>query len=619
MTTDRRRRKLLQGAVAAAALPGAARSGTQAPESPQRKVLRLLFNSAETSFDPARISDLYSRAVTAHIFEAPYQYDALARPARLRTLTAVDMPEVTNNFCTWTVRIKPGIYFASDPAFKGKKRELVAQDYVYAFQRSVDPANISPIETGIIDLKIKGLAALRSAAVKGKRPFDYDAPIEGLRALDRYTLRFELEQPRPRLIETVLTASDQLGGIAREVVEFYGTTIGEHPVGTGPFRVKSWRRSSRIVLERNPDYREVLYDAMPGPDDVEGQEILAKLKGRRLPMLDEVDITIIEEFQPEWLSFLNKQVDALATSTGHLPSQYANEAAPGGKLAPHLARQGIRMYMSVAPDNAFFYFNMRDPVVGGYSAQQVALRRAISLAYDVQGEIRQIRRGRAIPGQSMMMPHTSGYDPHFKSEMGDYDPARARALLDMYGFVDRDGDGWRERPDGSPLLIEMATEPEQIYRAYNELWQKSLKAVGIRIRFNTAQWPENMKAADAGKLMMWQLGESASGPDGQDSLARLYGPLAGDNNLARFQLDAFDRLYERANVLPDGPERERIFREAELIAVAYMPYKITAHRIHTDLLHPWVFGFRRPLFSGHWWQTVDVDMALRARRLAQVS
>jgi len=616
MTTDRRRRKLLQGAVAAAALPGAARSGTQAPESPQRKVLRLLFNSAETSFDPARISDLYSRAVTAHIFEAPYQYDALARPARLRTLTAVDMPEVTNNFCTWTVRIKPGIYFASDPAFKGKKRELVAQDYVYAFQRSVDPANISPIETGIIDLKIKGLAALRSAAVKGKRPFDYDAPIEGLRALDRYTLRFELEQPRPRLIETVLTASDQLGGIAREVVEFYGTTIGEHPVGTGPFRVKSWRRSSRIVLERNPDYREVLYDAMPGPDDVEGQEILAKLKGRRLPMLDEVDITIIEEFQPEWLSFLNKQVDALATSTGHLPSQYANEAAPGGKLAPHLARQGIRMYMSVAPDNAFFYFNMRDPVVGGYSAQQVALRRAISLAYDVQGEIRQIRRGRAIPGQSMMMPHTSGYDPHFKSEMSDYDPARARALLDLYGFVDRDGDGFRERPDGSPLELQMATEPEQINRAYNELWQKSMNAVGLRIRFNTAQWPENLKASEAGKLMMWQLGETASGPDGQDALARMYGPLAGSYNFARFDLPAFNVLYERAQVLPDGPERDAVLMQAQRISVAYMPYKTTVHRIHTDLAHPWVSGFRRPLFAGAWWHTVDVDPAMRRRALS---
>jgi ABC-type transport system substrate-binding protein len=580
----------------------------------ERKVLRLLFNSAETSFDPARISDLYSRAVTTHIFEAPYAFDHLARPIRVRPLTAVGMPEVSNDFRTWVVRIRPGIYFADDPAFKGRKRELVAQDYVYAFQRVMDPANISPIQPSTTELKIKGLAAAREAAVKNKRPFDYDAPIEGLRAIDRYTVRFELEEPRPRFVDT-LTSSDLLGAQAREVVEHYKETIGEHPVGTGPFRLKSWRRSSRIILERNPGFREVFYDAAPATDDAEGQELLARFKGRRLPMIDEVDISVIEEFQPQWLSFLNKQVDALATSTGHVPSQFANEAAPGGKLSPALAKQGVRMYMNLASDNAFTFFNMLDPMVGGNSPAQVALRRSISLAYDVYEEIRLIRRGRAVPAQSPITPHTTGYDPKLKTEMSDYDPARARALLDLYGFVDRDGDGWRERPDGSPLQLVMATEPEQIYRQYNELWKKSMDAVGIRIRFNTQQWPENLKAADAGKLMMWQLGESAAGPDGQDALARLYGPLAGNNNLARFQLDEFDRLFERAQVLPDGAERAALFRQAQRIAVAYMPYKINVHRIHTDLAYPWVHGFRRPIFGGEWWHMIDVDPALRRKHL----
>jgi ABC-type transport system substrate-binding protein len=609
--TPPRRRRVLQGALAAAAWPAAA----QAPAGSERKVLRLLFGSAETSFDPARISDLYSRAVTTHIFEGLYAYDHLARPTLVRPLTAVGMPEVSNNFRTWIVRIKPGIYFADDPAFKGQRRELVAQDYVFAFQRVIDPANISPIQPQTLELKIKGLAAVREAAVKSKKPFDYDAPIEGLRALDRHTLRIELEDPRPRFVDT-LTASDLLGAQAREVVEHYKDTIGEHPVGTGPFKLKSWRRSSRIILERNPGYREVLYDAMPAADDAEGQQILARLKGRRLPMIDEVDISVIEEFQPQWLSFLNKQVDALATSVGHLPSQFANEAAPGGKLAPSLAKQGVRMYMNLAADNGLTYFNMLDPMIGGNSPAQVALRRAISLAYDVYEEIRLIRRGRAVPGQSPIVPHTSGYDRHFKTEMSDYDPARARALLDLYGFTDRNGDGWRERPDGSPLELVMATEPEQIYRQYNELWQKSMNAVGIRIRFNTQQWPENLKAADAGKLMMWMLGESAVGPDGQDALARLYGPLAGNNNLARFQLDEFDRLFERTQVMPDGPERAALFRQAQRIAVAYMPYKIHVHRVHTDLAYPWVYGFRRPLFGGEWWHMVDVDPALRRKHIS---
>jgi ABC-type transport system substrate-binding protein len=161
------RRRLLQGAAAAAALPLGAVAPAQDPAA-EKKVLRLLFGQAETSFDPARISDLYSRAVTSHIFEAPYVYDMLARPTRVRPLTAAAMPDVSEDFRVWTVRIQPGIYFADDPVFKGKRRELVAQDYVYAFQRVVDPANISPIEPLTIDLRIKGLAAVRDAALKGK-------------------------------------------------------------------------------------------------------------------------------------------------------------------------------------------------------------------------------------------------------------------------------------------------------------------------------------------------------------------------------------------------------------------------------------------------------------------
>ena len=614
---SRARRRLLQAAAATAVWPAGwhAATAADAPARGERKVLRLLFSSAETTFDPARISDLYSRTVTSHIFEALYTWDPLARPAKLRPVTAMGLPEPSSDFRVWTVRVTPGIFYADDPAFKGRPRELVAQDYVYAFQRAVDPANISPIEADVMDLKIVGLAAAREAAVKAKKPFDYDAPIEGLRATHRYTLRFALEDPNPRFPHT-LAASDLLGGVAREVVQFYGDKIGEHPVGTGPFRLKSWRRSSRIVLERNPQYREVLYDAEPGPDDTGGQAILALLKGRRLPMVDEVDVAIIDEFQPQWLSFLNKQVDALAGTTGHLPSQFANEAAPGGKLAPNLAREGVRMYANLAADTSYTYFNMQDPTIGGNSPAQVALRRAVSLAYNVDEEIRRIRRGRAVPAQSPLMPHTFGYDPAFKSEMGDYDPARARALLDLYGFVDRDGDGFRERPDGSPLRLEMATEPEQINRAYNELWQKSLHAVGIRIRFSTAQWPENLKAADAGKLMMWQLGESAASPDGQPSIGRLYGPLAGNANFARFQLDAVDRLYERIRVLPDGTERQNLFDQVKRYSVAYMPYKIHVHRIHTDLTRPWVIGFRRPLFASEWWHLVDIDLALRRQHQA---
>ena len=112
------------------------------------------------------------------------------------------------------------------------------------------------------------------------------ATIEGLRALDRYTMQFTARASRGRASSRPWPAATCSARVAREVVEFYGDQIGAHPVGTGPFRLKQWRRSSRIVLERNPDFREMLYDAEPAADDAEGQAILARFKGRRLPMVD---------------------------------------------------------------------------------------------------------------------------------------------------------------------------------------------------------------------------------------------------------------------------------------------------------------------------------------------
>ena len=135
-------------------------------------------------------------------------------------------------------------------------------------------------------------------------------------------------------------------------------------------------------------------------------------------------------------------------------------AAPNGVIAPNLARRGIRLQRVAAADRTLFYFNMEDPIVGGYAPQNVALRRAISLGTDVWREINNVRRGQAIPAQTLVAPNTWGYDAAYKTENSDYDVGRAKALLDLYGYVDRDGDGWREMPDGAPLTLEYATQPD---------------------------------------------------------------------------------------------------------------------------------------------------------------
>jgi ABC-type transport system substrate-binding protein len=582
-------------------------AATAAAQPP--KVLRYAFDAAETGFDPAQVNDQYSRIVTAHVFDALYRFDYLAHPVKVVTNTAAAMPEVSDDFKTWTVRIRPGIHFADDPAFGGRRRELVAADYVFAWKRYFDPANKSPVYSTYDEQGVLGMNALREEALRRKAPFDYDREVEGIRALDRYTIQFRLDKPRPRFIYT-LADSSLYSAVAREVVEHYKGDIAEHPVGTGPFRLKSWRRSSQIVLERNPGFRDEFYDADPDPADAEGQALLQRYRGRRLPMIDQVEIAIIEEAQPRWLSFVNGEFDL----AWPLPFEFADHAVPNGKLAPHLAKRGLALHQVLATDRTFAYYNMDDPVVGGYGADKVALRRAINLAIDVQREILLIRKRQAMPAQSVVAPGTYGYDPLYKSENSDYSVARAKALLDMFGYIDRDGDGWRDLPDGRPLVIEYASYPDSYGRQYDEAWKAALDPIGIRLKVRAAQFPEHIKAARSGQLMVWQLGYSAASPDVQDGLQLLYGPASGGQNLARFRLARFDKLYERIQVLPDGPERLALLDEALKLVAAYAPHKYRVHRILADLTHPWLLGYRRPPFGYRFWQYVDIDDSRRPPR-----
>ena len=609
-----KRRQWTQAAAAlwaARMLPDWAAAPPDAAAPDGEKVLRYAFPIAETGFDPAQVSDLYSRIVTSHIFDAPLTYDYLARPFKLKPLVCTEMPDVSDDFRTFTFRIRPGIHFVDDPAFKGRRRELVAEDFVYGMKRVFDPKNKSPQQSVVESESIVGLNELYDETVRSKKPFDYDRKVEGLRAVDRYTLRVQLREPRPRHLYT-WAARDVICAMAREVVEAYGDTIMEHPVGTGPFRLSEWRRSSRMVLTRNPTYREDLYDAEPNADDVEGKALVERFKGRRLPMIDRVEIAIIEESQPRWLSFLNGEQDFLE----RLPNEFVDQAAPGGKIAPNLAKRGIRIYRSVTPDVTLTVFNMENALVGGYTPEKVALRRAIVLGNDIDREIRIARHSQAVPAQSILPPMSEGYRSDLRTTMSEYDPAKAKALLDVYGYVDRDGDGWREQPDGRPLLLEMATQSDQTTRQLDELWKNDMDALGLRAVLKTAQWPENLKATRAGKFMLWRVGSLASSPDGQNTLERVYGGAVGKGNLARFHLAAFDKLYDQLKLEPSGPSRQALFDKTAELMAAYAPYRVHTHRIVTDFSYPWLVGYRRAPFWIDWWQFVDIDTALERQTTA---
>jgi len=583
-------------------------AAAQAPAQAPQKTLRYAFLVAETGFDPAQINDLYSSIILGQIFDPPYTYDFLSRPVKVRPNTAVGMPAVSADGLTWTIKIRPGIFFTDDPAFNGKKRELTAQDYVYSLKRHADP-KIKSQNLYLIQKLIVGLDGLRQAALKNNGKYEYDREIEGIQAIDRYTYRIRLTEPSPNLLY-YLTYCNLMCAVAREVIEAAGVDKAmERPVGTNAFRITQWKRSSRIVLEKNPGYREHYYAEEAPEGDAVKQAIAAKLKGRRLPMIDRVEVYIVEEPQPRWLAFLNGEHDLITA----VPAEYINLAMPNGKLAPNLAKQGLQFDRVTELDLAFFYFGMEHPVVGGYTPEKVALRRAIALGFEIETAIRQIYRGQAIAAQSTVPPGSYGHDKTLAGPLAEYSPARAKALLDTFGYVDKDGDGYREMPDGSRLTLEVASVPDSQGKLIDEIWRRSMEKIGIRVEYRKAKWPELLRESRAGRLMVWNLGWSAAFPDAEVFYVVLYGPNAGQSNHSRFNHPDWNRLFEKAKVLPDGPERSALFREMDKLFFAYAPMRPMVHRITTGVMHPWVVGYQRHPVLREFWKYVDIDTEVLAR------
>jgi ABC-type transport system substrate-binding protein len=205
----------------------------------------------------------------------------------------------------------------------------------------------------------------------------------------------------------------------------------------------------------------------------------------------------------------------------------------------------------------------------------------------------------------MIAPHNYGFDPALKTEMSEHDPARANALLDLYGYA-RGAGGWRSHPDGKALELRLASPPDQRSRQLNTLWDKRMTAVGLRMRFEAAPFGELIKRALASQLQMWGY-TWINGPDGDFFLGLAYGPNADQSNDARFKLPAFDRLYEKQTVMPNGPERLAVMREAQKLMLAYVPYIAHVHPIDTDLSHAPVRHLIRHPFKSTWWHFTDLD------------
>ena len=562
------------------------------PKPDPDKVFRYQFPVAETGFDPAQVHDLYSNSVLEALFEGLVTYDYLARPAKLAP-RAADLPVMSEAGKVYTFKIRPGILFADDVAFKGKPRELVAEDYIYSIKRLADLKLHSPWRY-LVEGKILGISAAIKASEKSGK-FDYSTKIAGLEAIDKHTLRITLEAPDFNY--PYILAMPTFGAVAREVVEHYGADIMAHPVGTGPYRLDKWARSSLITLTANPNYRGHAWNFKaqePGDD-----ALIKAMQGKVLPTIGKIEIAIMEEDQARLLAFQSGELDMF-----QLEGPLAPKVMNGPVLKPEFAATGAKLSRNIDPEIQYPYFSMRDPVTGGLSKEKIALRRALAMAYDDEEEIRVVHNSQAEAISFPVPPGVVGYLPDYRSVNKTNVPL-AKALLDKFGYK-VGSDGFRTMPDGKPLVIRYTSRPDSLGRQQEEMWQKTFNKIQIRMESDKKKFPEILKAEKACQLQMRTNRWIADFPDGDNFMQLFYSKNIGQSNNSCTDIPAFDALYEKAAVLPAGPERDALYVDMARLLEYYGSARMSMARARNMVLQSHVQGYKKhPILLADW---IYIDM-----------
>ncbi|MBK8690597.1 MAG: bicyclomycin resistance protein [Betaproteobacteria bacterium] len=559
------------------------------------KVLRLATSDIDT-LDPQQWQDTYSNIVGSSIFEAMYQWDYFGRPPEPVPDTAAAAPEFSADRKTVTVRLQPGILFTDDPAFKGKPRELTADDYVYSIKRYLDPNLRGGGDPLLTDL-IVGMRAVVDAARRPGARLDYHARVEGLRALDRHTLQLRLTDVNYPLVADILVG---VRAVAREVVDAARGDIQARPVGTGPYRLVEWRRGTRVVLEANPRYRGV---AFPASTDPRHADLIAAMQGKRLPQVGRIELSVIDEQPTRLLEFESGNLDYV-----ELRGEAAQRLLVRGELDPALAARGIRRQTYSTNSVRSIYMNMEDPVLGGTGIAQVALRRAIALALDVEALIRVVYNGQGLPSSQIVPPGVSGFDP--QSRRPPHDPVTANALLDRVGYGRRDAQNFRLQPDGRPLTLSFTIFPGTVWREIQTLFKRNLDAIGVRVEFKVVPTQDLFKEAAQGQFQM-NIHGRGGGPVGL-LFSTLYGPTPPEGNETRFRNAQYDRAFEGFLRAADEKTRLAHARTMTALTQVHVPIIPLLVDVENAFVQPWVMGYHRSPF-GTYWKYLDIDAARRLR------
>jgi len=544
--------------------------------------------------DPGDIGDVYSAVIAGQFFECLYQYHYLKRPYEVIPLLAEGMPQVSKEGLTYTIKIKKGVYFADDECFPdGKGRELKASDFVFAWKRI---ANIKYFSKNwwIFDDKVRGLDEFReyTKSCKSEADVDYSRKVEGLQTPDDYTIVIRLKKPWPQIV--YLLAHQPTAPVAKEAVVYYSKDIINHPVGTGPFKLKIWHRGSYIEMVRNPNFRGEFYPSEGDEGDLE--KGFLKDSGKRLPMVDRIFFVLIEEDQPRWLQFLRGKIDATS-----IPKDNYGQAIDAYRdLTPDMKKRNIHLETFKNPDTFWIGFNMEDDVLG----KNKPLRKAISYAIDREKYIKVFWNDRDDIAYGFIPPVMKAYNPEISKVGISYDSEEAMQLVKeaetIYGGK-------------LPTLTFSMGGTDTLQRQIGQFYKRCFKDVGLEVEVDYMDWPTFQDKVKTKSVQMFSLGWVADYPDTENFLQLFYSKNAspGTNNF-NYSNPKFDKIYEQVAVMPDSPERTELYRKAELIIVEDCPAAFINHRVAYILHHDWVGNYKPHVFQYGLAKYRRIDMKKRA-------
>lgn len=558
------------------------------------KHLNVAMPSDIKGFDPLLCPDLYTHTALMQTHEGLFEYEHLKRPYELRPLLASSFPEISPDGLTYTFKIRDGVYFQDDPVFKGQKRKLTAHDVVYNFKRLADP-HVQNVNWWIMQNHIVGLDELRAKVSKQKDSKAlYATDIEGLSALDELTLVVKLKSPFKQFLYVLAMAGSMI--VAPEAAETYGAELINHPVGTGPFRLKNWVRNQKLEFVKNPTYWGSTYPTMGETQDT--QEGLLTSAGKTLPLIDALTIWIYVEDQTAWLNLLNKNLDI-----GGIPKDvYTKVVDTKGVLNPEYSQRGLLLSKSSGLDLVFFAFNMEDPILG----KNKFLRKAISQAISRKDKFEIFYNNRAIEAHGPLPPGIFGYNEKLTNP-ASYNFEEAKSNFAKAKALYKEQTGKNELP---PLLQDIYSGSHA--RQFAEAIDLDLKKIGFTTDVRVGTWPQFTEIMAKKKGQFYAYAWNADYPDPENFLQLLYSKNAspGSNN-ANFNHPQYDALYEEMKNMEDGPQRQDVIDKMVAIIHEETPWVLFNHRIGFGLRYPWVKNYKRNEVSPGAYKYIDIDLSLK--------